>query len=604
MKILHRAVKWFGSQGIAKKILIVLLVVSIIPILCIQFISFKISTSTIKAQTGELILANLEQSANSVESFLETYDKLIMNIYTDSDYVTYLKPINTWDSGEFYAAKHELVNRLQNISYVNPDILGIAIVGVYGDTVFYDSVTSSGNENFCFDDDKMRYSPLFQESMEKKHTIYSKTYHKMDSEYGEKYYLYIAHQLTDFNSYGEGPIGSIMICVDETAFGEVYAQGNHSESNVTFVVNRDGDIISYPDKSYVGTNIFEDGKDEENIGQAAKEYIQKMKYKSKKKLEVNYKSIRDGEFYIINVQDLNYTLSNVWYISVLIILIGLLVGILCMLIAISFSDMTDKSVKKILHGMNKVYKGNLDVRIEMEGNDEFAQISDHFNDMIQKIKKSNAMEREAIVREKNAEIKSLEAQINPHFLYNTLDTINWMAIAHEEFTISRMLTSLAVILRYSVHKSNEIVKLSSELEYLKKYVYLQQQRFDYSFQCILHVEEEVLDCKIHKLLIQPLIENTIVHGFPGNTGFDEINLRIHRIDDTNIEIVVEDNGKGMDPELAEFFNQFDYSKERIESSIGVRNVITRVKLYYGESGHFHVVSSENGTAVTITIPYE
>ena len=104
MKILHRAVKWFGSQGIAKKILIVLLVVSIIPILCIQFISFKISTSTIKAQTGELILANLEQSANSVESFLETYDKLIMNIYTDSDYVTYLKPINAWDSGEFYAA--------------------------------------------------------------------------------------------------------------------------------------------------------------------------------------------------------------------------------------------------------------------------------------------------------------------------------------------------------------------------------------------------------------------------------------------------------------------------------------------------------------------
>ena len=307
MKILHKAVKWFGSQGIAKKILIVLLVVSIIPILCIQFISYKISTSTIKAQTGELILANLEQSANSVENFLETYDKLIMNIYTDSDYVTYLKPINTWDSGEFYAAKHELVNRLQNISYVNPDILGIAIVGLYGDTVFYDSVTASGNENFCFEGDKMRYSPLFQESMEEKHTIYSKSYHKMDSEYGEKNYLYIAHQLTDFNSYGEGPIGSIIICVDEAAFGEVYAQGNHTESNVTFVVNKNGDIISYPEKAYVGANIFEDEKDEDNIGQASKEYIQKIKYESKKKLEVNFKSIRDGEFYIVNVQDLKNT---------------------------------------------------------------------------------------------------------------------------------------------------------------------------------------------------------------------------------------------------------------------------------------------------------
>lgn len=603
MKMIQKMVKWFGSQGIAKKILIVLLVVSVIPILCIQFISYKISTSTIKAQTGELIMASLEQSANSVENFLQIYDQLVRDIYTDSDYVSYLKPISNWDSGEYFGAKHELTYRLQDIAYVNQDILGIAIVGQFGDTVFYDSVTSSGNMNFCFEK-QMRDNPLFQQSMEKKHTIYSRTYHKLDTEYGEKNYFYIAHQLTDFNSYVQGPIGSIIICVDEAALGQVYAQRNQAESNITFVINGKGDIISYPEKTFIEQNIFEQSENKEDIGLASKEFIQRIKYPDKKNLEVNYKSIRDGQFYIVNVQDLNYTLSNVWYISVLIILIGLLVGILCALIAISFSEMTDKSVKKILHAMNKVYKGDYDVQIEAEGNDEFAQISEHFNDMIQKIKKSNAMEKEAIVREKNAEIKALEAQINPHFLYNTLDTINWVAISHEEFTISRMLTSLALILRYSIHKSNEIVELKSELDYLKKYVYLQQQRFDYSFQCILHVEEEILNCRIHKLLIQPLIENTIVHGFPGNTGADEINLNVRRIDDSSIKIVVKDNGKGMDKELVEFFNQFDYRMERIESSIGVRNVITRVKLYYGETGKFHITADENGTIVTITIPCE
>src|SRR5699024_2954900 len=121
-----------------------------------------------------------------------------------------------------------------------------------------------------------------------------------------------------------------------------------------------------------------------------------------------------------------------------------------------------------------------------------------------------------MIREKNAEIKSLEAQINPHFLYNTLDTINWMALDREEYTISKMLTSLASILRYSIHRSNTIVEIEEELEYLKKYIYLQQQRFDYSFLCTVEADENVRGCMIHKMLIQPFLENTLVHGFPGN----------------------------------------------------------------------------------------
>ena len=131
-----------------------------------------------------------------------------------------------------------------------------------------------------------------------------------------------------------------------------------------------------------------------------------------------------------------------------------------------------------------------------------------------------------------------------------------------------MLTSLAAILRYSIHKSNEIVEIQDELEYLKKYVYLQQQRFDYSFICTIDVEEGLRHYRIHKLMIQPLLENTLVHAFPGNTGMDEVNIRIGRTGKEGmLEIVVEDNGVGMSPEQVELFNHFDYQKEKIESSI-------------------------------------
>ena len=195
--------------------------------------------------------------------------------------------------------------------------------------------------------------------------------------------------------------------------------------------------------------------------------------------------------------------------------------------------------------------------IREEGNNEFARISRHFNRMMQRLRHSREQEKEAMIREKNAEIKSLEAQINPHFLYNTLDTINWMALDREEYTISKMLTSLASILRYSIHRSNTIVEIEEELEYLKKYIYLQQQRFDYSFLCTVEADENVRGCMIHKMLIQPFLENTLVHGFPGNSQMDEVNVRFQKDSQDRIRIEIRDNGKGMPPEQVEYFKGED-----------------------------------------------
>lgn len=605
MKILHKQILRFQTLGIAKQILILLLVVSLIPIFSIQYISYKLSTTIIKTQTGELIEANLEQSADSIENFLQAYDSVILDIYTDSNYIKNIEPMNSWDRSRYFGAKHQLEESLQNITYVHKDILGIAIVGLYGDIAFYDTVTVSGERSFCFDLKDEEKRRLIKETVAEKRTLYSKTFHKLDTEYGEKNYFYISHQLTDFNNYEKGARGCILICVDEDALNRIYSPGN-SESSFTFLVNAAGELVSFSQKTYIGNNIYKYAGEEKDIRleEAAKTYIAEVTGRDEKELAVYGKSIREGAFYVMNVQDLKDALSNVRFVSAIIVLIGLLVGIICILIGISFSEATDRSVKRILHGMDKADKGNYDILIPEDGSYEFARISRHFNRMILRIEQYAAQERDALIREKNAEIKSLEAQINPHFLYNTLDAINWMAIERDEYTISKMLTSLAAILRYSIHKSNGIETIQNELEYLKKYINLQQQRFDYSFLCTIEAEEEILSCKIHKLLIQPLIENVIVHGFPGNPGMDEINISICRLDEKRVEIIVEDNGIGVDEELARQLNQFDYKKESMESGIGVRNVITRIKLYYGEAGSFYMEPLLQGTKVTVIIPYE
>lgn len=602
--MLHKTIiNKFLSLNLFTKLMIMLLLISILPIFLIQFMSYKISTSAIERQTKELIMANLQQSSNSVEEFFHAYDKIIMDMYTDSSYIDNLKYINVWDSKNYYTAKHQIEEKLENIVYVYSEILGIAIVGLNGDATFYDTVTLSGEESFCFDVEHIMTNAMFKDSLNAKHAIYSSTIHKSDIHYGNKNYFYIAHQLTDFNNYKNGPVGSIILCIDESALRNVYSSGKDFKSNLTFLVNRKGDIISFPTEAYVGMNLY-NGYRNDSIEKATKNFFQQNNFMNSRRLEVHTSSIKGGVFTLINVQNLTYALKDVQSISIIIILIGIWVGMVCILISTSFAASTDKSVKKIIHAMGKADQGDYDVQIALEGKDEFARIAHHFNVMIIRIKKSNQQEREALVRKKNAEIKSLEAQINPHFLYNTLDAINWVAIDHEEFHISKMLINLAAILRYSIQRSNEIVTIQEELEYLERYIYLQQQRFCYSFQYKIHINDILKYSRIHKLLIQPLIENTIVHGFPGTTGHDEIDIVISRQNETYIQIQVKDNGKGMSLELAEVLNSYDYRKDSIETSIGVRNVITRLKLYYGENSYFHVDSSELGTTATIVIPYE
>lgn len=610
---MKRIQRWFKEKkrefmdlAIARKIRILLFVVSLLPLVCTLFISNQLSALIIRNQTTELIQANLEQSASNVENFWQTYEGLIQNIYVDDFYIENLKPINQWDSSQYYYAKRKISDRLQNIVQTNEEILGILVASEKYDACFYDRITESSQRSICFEMKRNGENKYIYQAMKEKRIIYSKLHH-ISNEDGEKDVLYIACQLNDFESFNTQPMGCVMFCIDEQALQDIYGKSN-TEFNITLLVNEYGDIVSFPLASLAGVNISDINNREkkmtqEELEQAAVTFLRENQYLKSNHLESVSECIEEGNIYVINVQDYNYAMQDFRYVFIILLFFGILAGILCMLIAIRFSEQIDGEVQPILYAMKKADKGDLKVQITVRGNDEFAWISQRFNEMIAQIRISNEQEKDALVRKKNAEIKSLEAQINPHFIYNTLDAINWVALERKEYTISRMLTSLATILRYSIHKSNEIVTVRNELEYLKKYVYLQQQRFDYSFLCMIDVEEEVLEYKIHKLLIQPLLENTLVHGFPGNTGMDEIAIRIHDMEDGRmLQIIVEDNGVGMAPEMVEVFNHFDYQKERIESSIGVRNVITRLKLYYGEEGNFFVESGKNGTKITMCIP--
>lgn len=146
---------------------------------------------------------------------------------------------------------------------------------------------------------------------------------------------------------------------------------------------------------------------------------------------------------------------------------------------------------------------------------EVETIAVQYNHMMDQVRDSMAKEQELSRQKQKAEITALEAQINPHFLYNILDTINWMAIGKKAFEISRAISALAAILRYGIDNSNGIVTIRDEYEWLKQYLLLQQTRLKEGFESRISIQPEAMEVKVHKLLIQPFVENAIIHGFDG-----------------------------------------------------------------------------------------
>lgn len=260
---------------------------------------------------------------------------------------------------------------------------------------------------------------------------------------------------------------------------------------------------------------------------------------------------------------------------------------------------TADPVQHIVVKMREVEEGDLSVRVQMKDEMplEIGIIAEQFNGTLERL-------GIALERQRTAEIKALEAQINPHFMYNTLDTINWMAIKQEEYDISNAINSLAQILRYAISNYNEKVTVRDEVKWLKQYVFLQQYRFVNKFVYHIDVKEEIMDYKVHKLLLQPFVENAIIHGF--EKGQDQYLLEVVlREVDEELEMIIRDNGKGMDAETVDRINAgYDVDGDE-KAHIGISNAINRIHMYCKAKEKIRIISElKKGTEIRIRIPLE
>lgn len=289
------------------------------------------------------------------------------------------------------------------------------------------------------------------------------------------------------------------------------------------------------------------------------------------------------------------TIKTMYRVMLVMTLLSLM---LCLVVAAKLSKKLTNPLNELNDAMQRVQEGKLDTQICNVREDEFGKLADSFNMMTRELKSHIERQMRHQKELNEANIAMMHAQLNPHFLYNTLDTMKWVAKANGIQELAVMATKLAKILRMSISKQ-QFVTLREEMELVESYICIQEIRFAGAFTFEDVVPEELKDCIVPKLVVQPIVENAILHGFEGRQD-GHLCVTVSE-QDGDLFIRVCDNGCGISDEIMEALNS--RKQEKAAGHIGFYNVDTIIQLNYGKKYGLHVERPEQGgTCVTIVLP--
>lgn len=315
---------------------------------------------------------------------------------------------------------------------------------------------------------------------------------------------------------------------------------------------------------------------------------------------ISYKNLNNSQLKVVGsvrYSELNQSINSLAAGIFLISLLSLLVIIL--MLAIVSKTITDP-IYRLANTMDNYTRGE-NIELTIPSNNEIGVLYRSFNRMINTIHNLILDVNTLYEKQKISELKALQAQINPHFLYNTLDSINWMAKKYKANDISLLATSLGNFFRRSLNHGRDFTTIKNELEQIKSYVYIQKVRFKDTFDLYISVDDDILTYSIVKLTLQPLVENCIIHGFEDIDYKGIIEITGYR-KENKIILQVIDNGCGTDTEKLNKQVQREFNPQEPIEKYGLHNVNQRIKLYFNQTcGLYFETNEDGGVTATVTI---
>lgn len=373
---------------------------------------------------------------------------------------------------------------------------------------------------------------------------------------------------------------------------------NLGGSGYVFITDDDENIIYHPQQALIFAGLKEEVKPG-SLGES-----QLVKTPSGEEVLTVTKSMSFVDWKVVGITHIDaVTEKNTRILREIFVVVPVIVLAIIM-ISWFISGMISSPIKELESKMRRVQKGDFDALIDLtHGEKEVVELANSYNIMVSKIK--NLIEEKRLEHEakRQSELNALQAQINPHFLYNTLDSIMWMAESGQNEEVVEMVTALARLFRISISKGRRTIQVYQELEHARNYMLIQKRRYKEKFTFNIEATDEVKELTTLKLILQPIIENAIYHGIEYMVDEGEINIKVY-IEDNKLIYLVEDNGLGMDEETRQaLLHREEVEPTKGGSGVGVRNVDERIKLSYGEHYGLEIESEiEVGTTIRIILP--
>ena len=409
----------------------------------------------------------------------------------------------------------------------------------------------------------------------------------------------------EVQSYENGTFrGVILINLNMNKITEICNSFQEKQENFICIINDKGELV-YEQQNGKERFAFDEKENRQKLNTALermKESCFRLNYRGEKYL-VTRTDMKTTGWTLVSMVPYKSVMAETMAISGVMILAVVITLIVTLLLLNRILTGVVKPLKKLEKYMVQVNPDNMDQRMEILTDDEIGHLSMKFNQMMDRIRNLKEQVIEEQEDKRKYELQALQAQINPHFLYNTLDSIIWMAETNDS-NIVAMTEALAKLFRISLNKGNEEISLERELEHVKNYLIIQRMRYADKFTYEISVDPGVERCRTIKLILQPIVENCIYHGIKKKRGTGKITIRAYRREQ-NLIIEVSDDGCGMPKEICRKILSDEIESENISGSgIGVKNVNERIQLRFGKKYGLSYSSEEGvGTTVTYVLPY-
>lgn len=574
----------FKSLSIKRKFIFIIVIFMLLPTCIVSFWMYrKINNSWIQKEYS--IQANeIGNILSTTEKWLNEYKDIMYTIYDQPELLEIInKPASEWNSQGYL----EVAMILNDIIAKDTYIKGAYLFSNNGKAVSREMQMQG------------QYTALYRQNPQWEDAIRANggkitwiPTHKIQKNHNS-YYNFSCGILIK-NLYNiEEDYGVLVLNIDVGLFDDLFCLLGQVDNSTTYLVtDHEGNII--------WSNTLEAAeKLERDFFQAVctQEYsCDIQKYDDVEYVTTSFRSDYSGWNYISMKSKEEVMKSGRWVLAAIILQI-LLILLLAAVGAGILQHYIIRPIRKMVVMMSRPEKELQGQRMQIDQEDEIGRLYQSFNEMRERMEDYIQLNEEIHKREREYQIQALNAQINPHFMYNTLDTLHWMAMEIPALKICQLITSFSDILRYSISKKSSFVTLEEELNCIRNYIMIYEERYERAFGHF-EIDERIYPYRTLKMLLQPIVENCIVHGFSGNVEYAVLEV-IGEMHGEEAVIRIRDNGCGISKE------RIRYLLSRDSNRIGLSNIHQRLKLLYGEEYGLNIISEKNhGTEVVLRFPKE